>query len=206
MLFKTFFSAARGCAPRPVLELLIKAFPQALDVRDAFNKTPRDFYQKSTENMAILDRPICCWVHHFHDVEERDAVEDEINELLMEVSRLESGLAEEREFKNVLADKLVLFEQKVSDYANVVHGRNVEQKAKELEDYFCSELRDLEVKLDEIARTLKHKYDTPDYERSYIRAFDEDIACIYKEVNLSTMALNHEVVALQKLVDVSIPE
>ena len=153
--------------------------------------------------MAILDRPICCWVHHFHDVEERDSVEDEINILLVEVSRLEGELAQEREYENVLADKIVSFEQKVSDYSNVIHGRNVEQKAKELEDYFISELKDLESKLDVIAETLKHKYDKPDYERSYIRLFDEDVSCIYKEVNLSTMALKHEVVALQKFVDVT---
>ncbi len=51
----------------------IEAFPQALDVADAFNETPHAFYQK-----------------HFRDVEEVASVEEEIANLSEEVSRFES--------------------------------------------------------------------------------------------------------------------
>jgi hypothetical protein len=190
-------SASRGCAPRPVLELLIKAFPQALDVSDDFDESARDFLQPTTENIAILDRPTCCWVQHFHDEEERDNVEDNITGMLKEVARLEQEIASEVSREKELLEQLEGFETRIEGFSTVPHGRNIEQRAKELEDFFSSEIDDMEAQLLEMGTTLEHKYDKPNSERAYVRAFDEDIALIYKDINVTKDKLKEEIGALQ---------
>jgi hypothetical protein len=184
--------------------MLIKAFPQALDVADAFNETPRAFYQKHAENIAILDRPICCWEHHFRDVEERDSVEEEIANLSEEVSRLESELEKEKEFMAKATETLLLFEQKASEFASgevgAVHGRHVEEKAVMMEMKVGSELKTLRKKLEVIREGLSKKYEIPIMERKYIQLFDEDVITVYKEASLTLNLLKQEKRNLQQLV------
>lgn len=195
--------AARGCAPPHILKLLIKAFPQALDVADEFNETPRAFYQKTADNIAILDRPICCWEHHFHDVEDRDAVEESIAELWEEVARLELELGAEKEYKKRMANTLKEFLLKASEFSNgeeeSIHGKHVEYKATALENVMSSELNSLSTRLDAIAVRLKKKYEANDEERKYIRLFDEDVVCIYQEAALTTSALQQDHRTLKKI-------
>lgn len=189
------------------MKMLIKAFPQALDVADAFNETPRAFYQKHAENIAFLDRPICCWEHHFRDVEERDSVEEEIATLSEEVSRLELELEEEKEFMIKATERLLFFEQKANEFSSgeegAVHGRHVEQKAVVMEKQVGSELKNLSKKLDDLKEALIRKYEAPSLERKYIRLFDEDVISIYREASLTLNLLKQENVQFLRIDDVA---
>jgi hypothetical protein len=188
------------------MRMLIQAFPQALDVSDTFNETPRAFYQKHAENIAILDRPICCWEHHFRDVEERDLVEEEIANLTEEVSRLESELEKEKDLLAKATETLLLFEQKASEFSSgeegAVHGRHVEEMAVMMEVKVGTELKTLRKKLEVIKEALSKKYEVPSMERKYIQLFDEDVITVYKEASLTLNLLKQEKTNLQKLVRV----
>lgn len=192
-------SATRRGAPREVMDALIRAFPQSLDVKNDDNITPRDYIQTEENCNLLLERPTSCWLQHSAEEKINKKSEDELLLLENEVRKLEYSLSECRNKENILNDRLAKIEIKLSRQDLFSNGSSLAGDV----DNVCVEISDeIEAVSNHILLLrdkLESKYLEDSKNRTFINEFNDDMMKIYKHLESELSGYKNDLENISKL-------
>ena len=165
------------------MELLIRAFPPALDVQDNFGYTPRDYVHNDIITCAMLDRPVSCWYQQIKDDRISDAMKAELKDLESEIGSLSKEVAlslnEERQIKA----KLLAAEEDLSKLVDYSHGKNIEKDVDDFEKTFTSDTKEVSDRLANLLATMQTKNYKNLKECRYMKDFNEDLLELHRDLD-----------------------
>jgi hypothetical protein len=176
--------AVRKRYPMELLLILLRAYPQALDMRDGGMRTPRDYVpimEDTTARSAFL-RPTSCWLQHLHDEELQKVMENELLELEQEVGSLMSAMESSREDEATLRASVFQMEQELQAFGDLENCIEFNQKEKEIQTTLTSEIEVIREKIESLVGQSLMKYNSEEKERSLLTAFNDDVIKIYNNV------------------------
>lgn len=177
--------AVRKRYPMELLLILLRAYPQALDMRDGGMRTPRDYVpimEDTTARSAFL-RPTSCWLQHQHDEELQKVMENELLDLEQVVASLMSDMETSRGDEATLGASVLQMEQELQAFGDLENCLEFNQKEKEIQTTLTSEIEEIREKIEDLVSQSLRKYNTDDKERIFLTVFNDDVTKIYNNLH-----------------------
>ena len=177
--------AVRYGYPLELLNVLIRAFPQALDMKDAGTRTPRHNAKITNDprTRTALLRPTSCWLQHLHDERVYTEMARETAAMEKELKNLLKALDESQSEEELIKQRVSKLEAELDSFGDLTHANGFADKAAELYE-------ELERSMDVIRGTLEGlvgqtilKYAEEEKERALLASFNSDVERIYHNAN-----------------------
>ena len=178
-----------------LLNVLIQAFPQALDMKDAGTRTPRNYAALANHvpSRSALLRPTSCWLQHLHDERVYKEMALETAELEQEVMKLCKSLETSQNEEHNLQQRVLNLEAELNSFGDLTRANGFADKASEIHE-------ELEGSMDVIRGTLEGligqtmlKYADEEKERALLASFNSDVERIYNNANEGLDELSSEI-------------
>jgi hypothetical protein len=186
--------ASRYRYPTELLSILIRAYPQALDMRDGDMRTPRDnvlFFEDISTRSAFL-RPTSCWLQHLHDQKLQKKLEMELVLLEGEVEGLLKEMETSRDEEAALGTCLRQMEQELEAFGKSEQLHEFNRKAKDIQTSLENEIDVVRGKMEGLVGQIIMKYADEEKDRAYMNSFGDDVIKIYNSVNDGMLELRED--------------
>lgn len=186
--------AVRYRYPTELLRILIRAYPQALDMRDGGMRTPRD-YVPIIEDIAARSaflRPTSCWLQHLRDEKMQTRLENELVLLEGEVEGLLKEMETSRDEEAALGACLRQMEQELEAFGNLEQLREFNRKGKDIQTSLENEIDVIRGKMEGLVGQMIMKYADEEKDRAYMNSFSDDVIKIYNNVNDGMVELRED--------------
>ena len=192
-------SATRRGAPKEVMEALIHTFPQALDVKNDDNITPRDYIQTEDHCNILLERPTSCWLQSISEAKNNEKLEEELKLLESDVHKIEETLIETLEKEHRLNDRLSAMEMKLARHHLFLSGKTLTKDIDIVCEEIFNEIDVLSQNMLVAKDSIERKYREDGKNRSYINDFNSDVTKIHEHLDSELSDLRMELEIIKKL-------
>lgn len=175
--------ASKRKLPKEIIELLIRAFPPALDVQDNFGYTPRDYVHNDIITSSMVDRPVSCWYQQIKEDRIADAMKGELKDLESEIESLSKEVAISLQEEQQIKVKLFSTEEDLAKLVDYSHGKNIEHNIDTFDERFELETKEVADRLTNLLNTMQAKNYKNLKECKYMKDFNEDLLDLHADLD-----------------------
>lgn len=179
------FRAVRHCYPLELLNVLIRTFPQALDMKDTGTRTPRN-YANLTDNpcyRTALMRPTSCWLQHLQDEQVHEAMHKDIVEMEEQLQILCRELDESLNEEELIQQRVLSLETEIELFGDSTHARDLSARGAVIRVELERSMAVIRGTLEGLVGQTIIKYAEEEKERSFLASFNLDVERVYNNAN-----------------------
>lgn len=188
------YRAVRHRYPLEILNVLIRTFPQALDMKDVGTRAPRNFCSiiDDPPSRSALLRPTSCWLQHFQDERKHLQMTREAGILEKEVLALYESLKVAQTAEQSLQQRVLKIEQELSSFGDLKSSNGFTSKAFEIRDEIAGSIDVIRGTLEGLVGQTMMKYADEEKERACLSSFNADAERIYNNAHETMEELSLE--------------
>ena len=185
MLTCSLAGPSRHRYPLDLLNVLIRTYPQALDIKDAGTRTPRN-YANLTDSpfyRTALMRPTSCWLQHNKDEQVYEAMHQDILQMEAKLQILCRALDDSLNEEELIQQRVLSMENEIESFGELTHARGFTDRATEIREEVERAMAVIRGTLEGLVGQTILKYAEEEKERAVVASFNMDVERIYNNLN-----------------------